>query len=589
MSQSRKHRRAAARAASKATQASAALAVSDGNNVVSIDRLKKVLADSLTRTPERGVRTPLTTINQSRAGSSANYGELSFDRLISIIRNAEDGFTTDWIDLTRRMLRTDSHLASVWETRISPIAAARWDLEPGDARDEIMRQHAARLCDACREAMSGIPDLAHVMLCLLEGIGTDFGVGETLWSRGTLLGIPATIPSAIAPVHPRRFAFDLYYRLGLYDNGRAIQELKNAGHEVDEGFGRSVALLPPGKYIVHQPATIHDWPTSRGLFFSVARPWWVKQWVVKYWLQGAEVGANPRNVASIAQETVGDEVVDDLQAALDSFSADGSIILRAGTTLEQREGVAEGSARVWHELHDVMDEAMSKRILGSTLNVQIGDTGGAYAAADSQANTTILPRQLIDAEQLWLTFQRDLFRWIRDYNGHLFPPNTPLPVGHSVLAEERVNVDELAVRAQVVTNDELRTSRTLPEWGGARGAAIAVLDESGSSVVGEGPVASGDATVQDTALNGAQVTSLQGIVTAVAAGQLPISAAKVMIKKAFPTFNDAELAQMFGDVQPATMPVEAPPAQGVAQPARPFSSRLPWEQAKIATLARTQI
>jgi hypothetical protein len=131
---------------------------------------------------------------------------------------------------------------------------------------------------------------------------------------------------------------------------------------------------------------------------------------------------------------------------------------------------------VWHELHDVMDEAMSKRILGSTLNVQIGDTGGAYAAADSQAATTILPRQMIDAEQLWLTIQRDFFRWIRDYNPHLFPPNTPLPTGHSILAEERVQVDELAVRAKCVSNDELRTSRQLPEWGGARGEAIAVLD-----------------------------------------------------------------------------------------------------------------
>lgn len=582
MSQTRKARRAAARAASKATSTESA--ITDGSNVISIDKLKRALADSIMpRQPERGMRTPQPTINQSRAGSSANYGELSFDRLISIIRNAEEGFTQDWVDLTRRMLKTDAHLKSVWETRICPIASARWDIEPGDARDEVMQQHALRLADACREALTAIPDLAHVKLTLLEGIGIDFGVGEILWSRGSLLGIPATIPAAIAPVHPRRFAFDLYYRLGLWDNGRAVLELQAAGHDVEQGYGRGVALLPAGKYIVHQPATIHDWPTSRGLFFSITRPWWVKQWVTKYWLQGAEVGANPRTIATVAQEAPGDNLVSDLQANIDAFSSDGSIILRNGTTLEQREGVAEGSARVWHELYDMCDVAMTKAVLGSTLNVEVGDTGGNRALGESQAATTIMPRQLIDAEQMWLTFQRDLFRWVRDFNSHLFPPDTPLPTGYSILAEESVTVDELAVRAQCVTNDELRSTRKLPEWGGARGAEIATLDDASHPAIGATPAVGGEATVQDTALNGAQVTSLQGIVTAVAAGQLPISAAKVMIKKAFPTFNDAELAQMFGDVQSAPI---APPAQGVAEPARPFSNRLPWEQARIASTER---
>lgn len=57
-------------------------------------------------------------------------------------------------------------------------------------------------------------------------------------------------------------------------------------------------------------------------------------------------------------------------------------------------------------------------------------------------------------------------------------------------------------------------------------------------------VAAGDATVQDTALNGAQVAALQGVVQSVADSMLAPEAAKVIIARAFPAFSEADVARM---------------------------------------------
>lgn len=60
-------------------------------------------------------------------------------------------------------------------------------------------------------------------------------------------------------------------------------------------------------------------------------------------------------------------------------------------------------------------------------------------------------------------------------------------------------------------------------------------------------------TVQDTALNGAQVTSLQGIVISAAAGELPIRSARAMILAAFPRIDTALVEAMLADVESLKM------------------------------------
>jgi HK97 family phage portal protein len=72
---------------------------------------------------------------------------------------------------------------------------------------------------------------------------------------------------------------------------------------------------------------------------------------------------------------------------------------------------------------------------------------------------------------------------------------------------------------------------------------------------GQRDTADGDQLVSETAMNGAQVTSLQGLLMSVATGQLPPAAARAAIGAAFPGLTPTEIDQMIDpleDFEPVT-------------------------------------
>jgi Phage portal protein len=78
-----------------------------------------------------------------------------------------------------------------------------------------------------------------------------------------------------------------------------------------------------------------------------------------------------------------------------------------------------------------------------------------------------------------------------------------------------------------------------------------------------------DGAVQDTAMNGAQVTSLQTMLTAVANNQLPAETARAAISAAFPALSDAEIDAMIKPLlafEPESPQPETPPAEPAPEP-----------------------
>jgi hypothetical protein len=66
------------------------------------------------------------------------------------------------------------------------------------------------------------------------------------------------------------------------------------------------------------------------------------------------------------------------------------------------------------------------------------------------------------------------------------------------------------------------------------------------------------AVVQDTALNGAQISSLQDIVVQSATGVIPISTAKALAAASFPLLSSQQLDDIFRDIRPSTPTPPAP-------------------------------
>ena len=70
--------------------------------------------------------------------------------------------------------------------------------------------------------------------------------------------------------------------------------------------------------------------------------------------------------------------------------------------------------------------------------------------------------------------------------------------------------------------------------------------------------------VAQTALNGAQVASMQEIIIGVSARQLPAEAAVILLRSAFPMVPDADIRAMVNSAAAFTPAVPSAPAAGVA-------------------------
>jgi phage gp29-like protein len=561
----------------------------------------------------------------SRWGYRSQYTEIGFPRLTAILQNADRGYTEEWGELSRRMLRTDSHLASVYETRLVGVAGARWEIDPGQGGDAAIAQRAA---DDCREMLEGITSTAtedrpdgqiggveQLFTSLLDGIGVGYAVVEIVWT----VRAGRVLPGELYWIHPRRFRFDTHYRIYLYDDGRAgtyappDQRIRDAG-----AIGMK---LSADKYIVHIPRTILDYAPMSGLLGTVARQWWVKQWATKYALQGAELAANPRAIASVAQETT-DDAMTKLRQELENIAADGVIVIRGNTKIDFTQPLSEGSVRAWGELIDRMAADQSKGIIGSTINVEVGEGGGNRALGESQFDRTTLPRAQRDGRALWSTIERDFFRPFLRFNlsryGGVMPP---IPRGRFVLEEDPVEVDAIAVDAGVVTEDQLRISRGLPpvgpERGGDRmipakvqpgvfpGLGAPLPSSAPATPAAAGPDGKSTEEVASTGLNGAQIKELKALAADITAGLITPQQAAGIIEMSFPSATSEQIKKIIGfDPRSApTVPVEAPapvpaapavatPAQspGGASAASPFretpspgsSTRtaMPWETAR---------
>ena len=99
-----------------------------------------------------------------------------------------------------------------------------------------------------------------------------------------------------------------------------------------------------------------------------------------------------------------------------------------------------------------------------------------------------------------------------------------------------------------------------------------------------GALPAGDASVQDTALNGAQIESLLEIVGQVGAGTIPPASAKAIIGAAFPMIDDAAINAMLDPMATVKPPAPAPAPDG--PPADPAADLAEPLRALIADVSR---
>ena len=373
-------------------------------------------------------------------------------RLASVISSAERGRMEDWADTAEAMLREDPHVRSVYETFIRSIVAAELRFEPVDDSDA-----AQAAADFATEAWRSIRGAERTLEHLLHAEGVFAGVVEHDWqpvrtSRGT-----AWLSVRQFQVQPRDVQFDADWvpMVRTWESGLAESWMR-----VDE---------EPNAWMVHIPGGVGLPPQLAGVLMSCAWPWLFKKWAINFRQQSLERLASPLVIGK-TNVNAEDEARDAFLAALEDLSANGAMILEEGQEVELIKA-ASGSEE-WDSAIGHYEDEITKAILGSTLNVEVGETGGNRALGESQAETTIMPRLMAAAKRLAETVRDHWLRPTLTINARLFGGVPPLPRAVFVLEQEpEPSITQMHVDAKVITNNELRASAGLPLWDEADGGA----------------------------------------------------------------------------------------------------------------------
>jgi len=431
------------------------------------------------RAPERLERQWSPQPNISRWIAQTTQGELTWQQIDGYRRQAELGLTESWGDLTRRFLATDDHVFSCYRTYVAAVSGSRREVVAPTV-DPSLQSIADEQAETCAKMLDNIQNPERAIGLLLDADFTGYAVSEILWteSHGYLW------PYALEWLHPDRIRFSQQFVPYLWDRGVAAMRAKELGVEfapVDEkgrplttvdlnsrdlqGVGMS---LPANKYVVHIPQILPNYPMGSGIFLSIMRPWWVKNWTLKYALAGAEVAGNPRMLGKLPVNAP-PEVRQALYDALQSIASDTVGVVSEGTSIDLLDSKLQGYGSIWDFILKWADAAISKAVLGSTLNVEVGDSGGNRSLGESQADVTIAPRWNASATLVGNTLAEQLFRPFLTLNRHMWDGHVFVPKLRLHISEDEPQISDIAVTSGVVTKDELRRACRLEPLGKERG------------------------------------------------------------------------------------------------------------------------
>ncbi|RZI43699.1 DUF935 family protein [Herbaspirillum sp. HC18] len=292
-------------------------------------------------------------------------------------------------------LERDPKVWEVVQKRKLGLVARNWRVQ---AASTSRRDQAAAALVSAQFQNIGFDDLTNNLLdATLKGISA----GEIMWERyGSEI-----VASEFLPMQPWLLRFapqpeeddTIFARHGvrLICTENMLQ-------------GRKV---PSCKFLIHRFGGKYNNPWGLGLGTRLFWPVFFKRQGIQFWLSFAErfgtpvpVGKYPNNATSAEKST--------LRAALRAFAQEAAIMVPQGMEIDLIEATRSG-IDTYERLCRYMDDQIAGIVLGKSGGV---GTGGQLAAAVSVENEVRLELIKGDADLLSDTMNRQLVRWIVDYN-----------------------------------------------------------------------------------------------------------------------------------------------------------------------------
>jgi phage gp29-like protein len=313
---------------------------------------------------------------------------LTPERLVSILRSAENYNADLYFDVAEDMEERDTQYASVMGTRKRAVSQLPITIESVDdseaeeAKAQFLRDYFER------------PTVEDEVYDILDALGKGISYTEIVWDTAGKYWLP----KALKTRHPRWFRFD------MADGETPLLK-------ADDG---TFQPLPANKFIVHTPKLKTGIPVRGGLARLISWTYLFKNYALKDWVIFAEVYGLPVRVGKYGPSAT-DADRRKLLQAVQSIGTDAAAIIPASMMIEFVSGMQAGNYEVFEKLCTYLDQQMSKAVLGqtSTTDAVAGGLGGSQANVHNDVRADI---QRADAKQLAATLQRDLVKPMMDFN-----------------------------------------------------------------------------------------------------------------------------------------------------------------------------
>jgi len=491
----------------------------------------------------------------SKNGANETHPWIAADinRIHNAILDALRGQPAQLQDVYDDILDRDDRVSACARTRTLALVGRPWAVKPAPGMEQDAE--AKRIAEECHDIMAAIPRWPLVVGELADGILKGFAVQEIMWGvdrKGRY------VPKDFRWRAQNRFVWQpLTLELARRDVG-------------DPYWGKALSDVKPDGFVVHTPkAGRAAYAMRGGALISVLVLSLAKKHGNIGWLKGIERMGVPLPVLKISgDQNPGDELIAEGKKILRNMSAHWGAVVWGEMEFVKAGGTGEWNGDAQEKLVALCNTSIAIELLGQNMTTEIsgGGFGGGGATTQNIVRGDLLANDLVELDA---TVRDQVLERIVRFNW----PGAPVPV-YVTTTGEKAEITVAEVEAGLYTEDEARGRKGYaPKADGAgskyRPALAAVPAQIGAPAPG---VDVPTADVQQAALNGAQVSSLQEILINVATGQLPRETGIKLITAAFPiSATDAEA--MMGTVGAGFTPAApADASPGGAPAAPPFRS-----------------
>jgi phage gp29-like protein len=309
-------------------------------------------------------------------------GGLTPDRLVGILRQADDGDLTAQHRLFGDMEERDAHLACEIGKRRLSVMALDWDIVPPRNATAAEKSDAEWLKEVLTDAADPFEDL---LLALMDGVGHGFAAAELEWRREGAEWLPE--------FHPRP---QEWFRLD-----RLRRELRLLDASADG------ALLQSFGWVLHTHGKAKTGYLGRmGLHRTLVWPFLYKAYGIGDFAELLETYGLPIVVGRYYAGASAEEKTT-LLRAVTALGHDARAIMPQDMQLEIQKVTADGSGTPHLAMVDWAERSESKAILGQVLSAEAKSTGLGSGVADMQ-NEVRADIRNADARQIAGTVTRDL-------------------------------------------------------------------------------------------------------------------------------------------------------------------------------------